>query len=73
MKVTFHATYDFKKARTKFTNKILPNIYETAAKDTAKRYKQNLREKHFTPLKQSTLNIRKHFNILCQFVIFVNI
>ena len=63
MKVSFHATYDFKKAKKKLTSKILPNIYETAAKDTARRYKKNLREKQFTPLEESTLNIRKHFKI----------
>jgi len=63
MKITFHATYDFTKAKNKFTNTILPNVYETAAKDTARRYKKNLREKQFTSLKESTINIRKHFKI----------
>ena len=60
MKVEVLANFDFDKLNKKWTNEIKKDIFAKVSEDTANRWKKNIKEKSFTPLKKSTIDIRKY-------------
>ena len=60
MKIDMLVNFDFGKLEKKWVDSIKPKIMESVPKDTARRWKKNIKEKQFTPLKDSTIQIRKN-------------
>ncbi len=59
MKIDILSNFDFDKLEKKWSSKIKVDIFEHVAKDTEKVWKNTIKTKNFTPLKQSTKEIRK--------------
>ena len=59
MKIDVISNFDFDKLSKTWTNKIKPDLVENVLKDTEKVWKRNILEKHYTPLRKSTVHVRK--------------
>ena len=59
MKIDILTNFDFRKLRDKWTSSIKPKIMENIPKEAASRWKKNILDKHFTPLEDSTIELRK--------------
>ena len=57
MKVTFHVTYDFIKAKKKLKG-LVPKVKEDLGLDIAERWRKNLKEGTYDPIEDSTKEIR---------------
>ena len=59
MKIDVISNFDFDKLSKTWTSKIKPELVGNIAKDTASVWKKNILEKHYTPLRESTVALRK--------------
>ena len=59
MKIDVISNFDFDKLSKAWTSKIKPDLVENVLKDTEKVWKRNILEKHYTPLRESTVRVRK--------------
>ena len=60
MRIDIITNFSFGKLKKKWAESIKPEIMQSLPKDAASRWKKNILEKSFTPLKDSTIEIRKN-------------